>query len=77
VLLASAWDARTARGNGYRGVTTTVVDGWAWPAAWAGAAAARITVDDVQVRRSEDGSSGETAYIAARVDMDRLGRLTK
>ena len=39
LLLAGAWDARTGRGNVYRGVTTTVVDGWAWP--WAGAARSR------------------------------------
>jgi len=44
VLLASAWDARTNRGYGYRGVTTAVVDGWAWPAAWVGAEAVRIAV---------------------------------
>jgi len=27
VLLASAWDARTGRGNEYRGVTTTMLNG--------------------------------------------------
>ena len=44
VLLAGAWDVRTGRGNGYRGVTTAVVDGWPWPAAWGGAEVLRIAI---------------------------------
>ena len=68
VLLAGAWDVRTGRASNYRGVTTTVVEGCAWPGP---GQASQITFDAVEIRRVVSGR-GETVSIAARVVTDRL-----
>ena len=70
VLLAGAWDARTGRGNGYRGITTLVADGFTWPGP---GQASQMTIGAVEIRRVEDGS-GETVGIVARVATDLLAK---
>jgi len=59
-LLAGAWDVRTGRGNGYRGVTVTVAGGLLE----GGAAAIRLAFQAVQIR-GEDNGRGEIVGLEA------------
>jgi hypothetical protein len=73
VLLAGAWYARTGCGNGYRGVTTTVVDWWPWP--WGKSTAVRIGFDGTKIRRFEDGPPQQSVGFDASLTKMPLAQL--
>jgi len=67
VLLAGAWDARTGRGNGYRGVVTAVAEGWQSSGS---ERAVRLGFDGIQITRAAEGV-GEDVQIAGQFTSDR------
>jgi hypothetical protein len=70
-LLAGALEARTGRGNGYRGVTTSILEGQLWQQP--GQLVERIELQGVQVQRTA-GTAGELVTLGARVSARLSGR---
>ena len=62
-LFAKAWEARTGRGNSYRGLTTTVHESYAWLDCMP--TAEEIEQEEIQFRRTVS-ASGETVSVGCR-----------